>query len=151
MEIFRITKEKYSKKLTASGKASRWNKDNQYVLYGGASRALASLENIVHFNSIEPTINYKTMIISFADVDKLITQIYIDDLPPNWREDVAYPALREIGSKWYLSNQSLILKVPSAVIIQEYNYIINIEHKDFKKNVKRVRTEVYFWDDRLFT
>src|SRR5215212_38765 len=117
MEVFRISEETYSKKLTASGIASRWNEDKQYVIYTGSSRALSTLEKVVHFNSIEPSASYKVMIISIADRAKIISEIFIDDLPSNWRSHISYPLLRQISSKWYTSKQSLVLKVPSAVIV----------------------------------
>ncbi len=43
----------------------------------------------------------------------------------------------------------MILRVPSAVIPQEYNYIINTRHPDFLTKVKLLRIEDYFWDERL--
>lgn len=89
------------------------------------------------------------MIISVPDSDHLIKTIDTKVLPENWREFEAYSLLQKIGSEWFNSKETLILKVPSAVIPQEYNYIINTEHPDFKKNIVLVRTESYFWDERL--
>jgi RES domain-containing protein len=89
------------------------------------------------------------MIISVADQDHLIKMLQIKDLPYNWRRFTAYSELQNIGSEWYGSKESLLLKVPSAIIAEEYNYLINTEHPDFIANVKLVRTENYFWDDRL--
>ena len=60
-----------------------------------------------------------------------------------------YSDLQKRGSDWYTNKKSLVLKVPSAVIPQEYNYIINAAHQDYKDKVSLVRTEDYFWDDRL--
>lgn len=57
--------------------------------------------------------------------------------------------MQTIGSDWYQARTSLILKVPSAVIPLEYNYIINTEHPDFSDKVSLVRIEDYFWDSRL--
>ena len=89
------------------------------------------------------------MIISIADDQQLYSEIKIASLPTNWRKIAAYSDLQKIGSEWYKSKSSLILKVPSAIIPNESNYIVNIEHPDFAKNVHLVRTEEYFWDDRL--
>ena len=61
----------------------------------------------------------------------------------------AYSSLQEIGSKWYVNQESLVLKVPSAVIPYEYNYVINAEHPLFADNIKIIRREDYFWDNRL--
>ena len=150
MEVFRISIEKHSSVLTTSGKENRWNKSGEMVLYFGSSRSLSTLEMIVHRSSIKPSENYKVMIVSIADTDKLMQQIHLNDLPSNWRTLSAYSSSQEMGSKWYNSQRSLILKVPSAIIVNEYNYIINVEHPDFKNCVSLVRVEDYFWDDRLF-
>ncbi len=89
------------------------------------------------------------MVISVADEDHLVQQLLLKDLPANWRSLDAYPLLQKIGSAWYADAKSLVLKVPSAVIPAEYNYILNARHPDFFDKVKLVRTENYFWDRRL--
>jgi len=149
MEVYRIAKESVAKKITASGRANRWNLDDQFMVYTGSSRSLSSLELIVHENSISPSFKYKVMIISIADEENLFNHILQTELPKSWRTMIAYPELQQLGSDWYHSNGSLILKVPSAVIPKEYNYIININHPDFNNKVSLVRTEDYFWDERL--
>lgn len=149
MEVFRICQEEYSKKLAASGTANRWNFGGQKVIYTGSSRSLATLELIVHRSAIIPTANYSVIVISIMDDENLIKQVSINDLPDNWRSLAAYSKLQDIGSKWYKGMETLLLKVPSAVIPYEYNYVINTEHRDYYKNVQLVRTEDYFWDNRL--
>jgi RES domain-containing protein len=150
MEVFKICKEEYSGSLKSSGSANRWNLRGQNVIYTGSTRSLSTLELVVRRSSIAPDNNYKVMVISIADDDYLFKQIHINELVENWRTLAVYSTLQEIGSKWYISQGSLILKVPSAVIPYEYNYIINSEHPDFTKCVRKVRVEDYFWDKRLF-
>ena len=150
MEVYRITTETFSKKIIASGRANRWNVDDQFMVYTGSSRSLSSLELIVHRNSISPILNYKVMVISIADDEKLYSRISITDLPKNWRSMNSYPTLQQLGSDWYSSKRSLVLTVPSAVIPNEYNFIINVNHSDFSENVSLLSTEDYFWDERLF-
>ena len=89
------------------------------------------------------------MVISIADYDHLFKQIKITDLPVDWRKMSAYSALQKIGSEWYENQETLALKVPSAVIPNEFNFVINTEHPDFPDNIQLVRTEDYFWDKRL--
>lgn len=150
MEIFRISTIRYTHTLSASGKAARWNSDNQFVMYAGQSRALSTLESVVHFNNVKPLSEFRIMVISISEQENLYTTKRIIDLPDNWRSINAYPDLQTIGSKWYETRQSLILVVPSVIIPQEHNYIINTRHPDFNENnVNLVRTEGYFWDDRL--
>jgi RES domain-containing protein len=149
MEVYKIAKEAFSNKLVTSGRAHRWNQDDQFVIYTGSSRSLSSLELIVNENSILPAFAYKVMIISIADEENLFTTILQKDLPKLWRGMSAYPDLQKIGSNWYQSKKSLVLKVPSAVVPKEYNYVINTNHPEFIKRVSLVRTEDYFWDERL--
>jgi RES domain-containing protein len=149
VEVFRICKSICSKKLTASGKAARWTENNQFVLYAGASRSLATLENVVHLNNIIPTEKYEVNVISLPDNADFYTPVMLSSLPANWRSDISYKNLRRIGAEWYSKLQSLILKVPSAIIVNEYNFIINTQHPDFKKHVTLVRIEDYFWDARI--
>src|ERR1700733_6768055 len=108
MEVFRIAKESFSKKLIASGRANRWNLDDQFMIYTGSSRSLSTLELIVHKNAIYPAFKYKVMIVSLADEDRLFTQIRQANLPKSWRNMIAYPELQQLGSKWYQTNQSLV-------------------------------------------
>jgi RES domain-containing protein len=149
MEVFRISREEYSTSLSSSGTPNRWNLKGQNVLYTGASRSLSSLELIVHKGAVKPALIYKVMVISIADDDYLTKQIQIKDLSANWRSFAAYSSLQNIGSKWYMAQESLVFRVPSAVIPFEYNYMINTEHPDFPNKVSLVRTEDYFWDSRL--
>jgi RES domain-containing protein len=149
MEVFRITKEEYSSRLTASGSANRWNRKGQNVIYAGSSRSLSTLELVVHRSSIIPADSYKVTVISFSDNLTLFKYVSVSELPDKWRSLSAYSSLQEIGSKWYSSQETLVLRVPSAIIPFEYNYIINTEHPDFTRSIKLERLENYFWDDRL--
>ncbi len=145
MEVFRISKEVHAHSLSSSGSANRWNMKGQQVIYTGSSRSLSSLELVVHRGAIQPTTSYKMMVISIADEDYLIKQVQLKDLPSNWRTLGGYSALQTIGYTWYNNRESLVLKVPSAIIVYEYNYVINTEHPDFRRSVQLVRTEDYFW------
>lgn len=149
MELFRIATEEHSHKLTSSGAENRWNNKGELVIYSSLSRSLSTLEVVVHRASIKPKVNYRVMILSLPDDDRLIKTIISTELPSNWRSLYAYSSLQSIGSLWYQAMDFLILKVPSAVIPAEHNYILNTEHKDFKRSVKLIRTEDYFWDERL--
>jgi len=149
MEVFRISRARYAHGLEASGSANRWNHRGQFVIYVGSSRSLSTLELVVHRGSIAPSDDYKVMVISIADEDYLYHQIQSTALPEQWRSFAAYSDLQEMGARWYKDQTSLVLKVPSAVIPHEFNYLINAEHPLFREKVALVRTEDYFWDSRL--
>lgn len=150
MEVFRICREEFAGELMASGKENRWNRDRQYVIYTGCSRSLSTLENVVSKSGITLKSKYKVMVISIADDDCLVRQLRTDELPIDWRTMAARPLLQEIGAKWYNRIETLVLKVPSVVIPHEHNYILNTKHPLFKRSIHLVRTEDYFWDNRLF-
>jgi len=91
------------------------------------------------------------MVISIADDDHLLKQIQIKYLPANWRTFAAYSILQKIGSGWVISEETLVLKIPSAVTPYECNYVINTEHPEFNSKVCLVRTEEYFWDSGSYS
>jgi RES domain-containing protein len=148
MEVFKICREKYSHSLIASGASNRWNKKDEFVIYTGSNRSLSTLEMVVHKSYINISNQYKLLIISITD-ESLIKEIDLKDLPDNWKTIEAYIELQEIGSKWYNSDESLVLKVPSAIVPQEYNYIINTRHPLFSKNIILQDVDDFVWDKRL--
>jgi RES domain-containing protein len=148
MEVYKICREKYSHSLNASGAANRWNKKDEFVIYTGSSRSLSTLEMVAHRSYINISSQYKLLIILISDVSS-IKELNIKDLPENWKSIEAYIELQEIGSKWYQSNESLVLKVPSAIIPQEYNYIINTKHPLFATNIILKKVDDFVWDNRL--
>jgi RES domain-containing protein len=62
-----------------------------------------------------------------------IEVVTLADLPRNWSAADSPPKLREIGQRWLDENVSAVLKVPSAVVVEEWNYVLNPLHRDFKK------------------
>ena len=149
MELFRISLKQFAKSLTASGYSNRWNRRGQNVIYTASSRSLAALEMITRSKDLIEQHEFKMMVIFVPDNENLFEQVLVKSLPQDWRKPKAYSILQEIGSKWITDQRSLLFKIPSALIPQEYSYVINIAHPDFKKNVKLVRVEDYLWDERL--
>lgn len=149
MLVFNIRKARYSKSLQASGVANRWNKNDEFVIYTGSSRALSTLELVVHRSSISIDNSYKLLVIEIDCEEDEIYEIKMPKLPKNWQSVEAYPELQEIGSAWYQDFKYLVMKVPSSIIPKEYNYLINTKHPDFSSKVKIKELEDYNWDDRL--
>ena len=100
-------------------------------------------------NAIRPMVNYKVMVISIEDNDNIIKRLHSRSLPKDWRDFKTYSKLQSIGSTWYNGCDSLVLKIPSAIITNEYNYIINCHHPDFSKFIKLVSAEDFYFDKRL--
>lgn len=147
--MYRICSDLHANGLTASGSENRWNLRNQLVIYASGSRSLATLEMIVRRSNIVPDLNYRMMVLSLLDESSSIRQIQLEELPENWRTLAGRSFLQSIGASWYEKKESLILRVPSVIIPQEFNYVLNTVHPDFSEHVKLVGSEPYFWDKRL--
>ncbi|WP_312312883.1 RES family NAD+ phosphorylase [Empedobacter brevis] len=149
MFVYNIRKAKYAKSLQASGVANRWNKNDEFVIYTGSSRALSTLELVVHRSAIRIDNSYKLLVIEIDCKEDEVFEVKKNKLPKNWQSVETYPRLQEIGSDWYQELKYLVMKVPSSIIPKEFNYLINTKHPDFTTKVKIKEVEVYQWDDRL--
>lgn len=149
MEAFRITTKKWANKLTASGFAARWNSEGIFVLYAAENRSLACLENLVHRNGFGLDDNFCVITISIPDNLKT-AEISINDLPEGWdfQDEAAHLICRNFGNQWILDQRAAILKVPSAIVTNEFNILINPNHKDFDKIVIK-SIEKFTFDNRL--
>jgi RES domain-containing protein len=114
--------------LYASG---RWHPQGYKISYTSESLALASLEVFVHSETTDIPLACVSAVIPDATPILEIT-----DLPANWQDVAAYPILQEIGRKWLRTMEDPVLKVPSAIIPVEYNYlsIPNIQTYDYRQN-----------------
>ncbi len=148
MIVYRLSHSKYADSLSSSGVANRWNNLFQFVIYCSESISLCALELLAHTNGIKPSGEFKIMHIEIAE-NTAITSIDIAQLPKNWIQLQAYAETQKIGSDWYEAKSSLLMKVPSAIIPSEFNYVINTQHPDFTKNVKLVYSREFFWDNRF--
>lgn len=148
MEVFRITKAKYTGQLYASGLEGRWNQKGEEVIYAAHSRSLACLENLVHKSGLGGSVTYRTMVIYIPD-ELPIQQINLKELPEGWNEISLNKVCQQLGSRWYAAKDAAVLKVPSAVIPTESNYVINTRHPHFSQ-IKLIESVPFFFDRRLF-
>ena len=111
----------------------RWNSKGVRVVYTSGSLSLATLEVMVHTHFYR-ALNYYVCIP--IDFDPSLSQsIPIEDLPENWNADPIPPSVRKVGDRRIQNQESVILKVPSAIIPVEHNFLINPSHPDFEKIV----------------
>ena len=149
MKVFRISALKYADGLQASGIAARWNKEGQKVIYTAESRSLACLENVVHRSKRGLNGLFKILIIEIPDHLKM--EIPEEKtLPKGWNKTYNYRACQKIGSLWISSGSTAILKVPSALVPQESNYILNTLHPDFQ-SIRLVDAEEFYFDSRFIS
>jgi RES domain-containing protein len=147
MQVYRITLKKWSTSLRGSGFPGRWNSEGKYVVYTSGSRALASLENIVHRSGEGLNSVFKVMVINIPD-DLTITEIKIEDLKESWFAYDHYNYCQKIGDQWFEACETPILKVPSSIVKQESNFLLNQSHPQFKR-ISILSVEDFDFDPRL--
>ena len=147
MLVYRITKAVYADRLVASGGAARWNTRNQFVIYTAATRALACLENVVHRSGEGLLDTFRVMVIDVPDT-LLIETVSPESLPPDWFDFQKYTICQQIGGEWLESRRSVALRVPSAIVAHEWNYLLNPAHPDFGQ-ITVAHTEPFAFDPRI--
>lgn len=150
MIVYRITNSHYKDDISGDGAkltGARWNMPGSSMLYTAQHISLSTLELLVHIGFSDIQKFYHLLSIEVPE-HAAMREINENKLKPNWMEDEDYTAF--IGTEFINNNVNLVLKVPSAIIPEEYNYLINPNHADFKK-VKIKKTKPFTFDERLFT
>jgi len=147
MLVYRITISKFARSLKGSGFPARWNPVGSYMLYTASSASLACLENLVHRSGEELKNDFKIVCIEIPNALKIET-IPIRNLPKNWELFKNYNFTQKQGDEWLKKSKSAILKIPSAIIANEVNFLINPAHRDAKK-IKIKSIESFKFDPRL--
>lgn len=149
MIVYRISNSVYNDDISGAGAkrtGSRWNSVGTPILYTSQHISLSVLEMLVNTNFKDHEVPLDLMYISLPD-QLPISRIDLANLKPNWKDDYEYT--RFMGDEFIKQNKSLLLQVPSAVITEEFNYLANPLHKDFKK-IKIIKTKTFWPDKRLF-
>jgi len=132
MYLYRIASRRYAADNSEGARlyGGRWNRPGTPVIYASGTKSLAALEVIVHNGAI-PT-DYQVVVIELPDA-LAIKEISSDDLPPDWPGEDAYSITADRGNEWAASLKTAVLRVPSAVIPAEHNYVLNPAHPDFTR------------------
>jgi RES domain-containing protein len=133
ISAWRIVREKRAESaFSGEGAAKaggRWNSKGRFVVYCSGSKALATLEILVHLNP--PFLfSYKAFRVEFDEA--LVEHLPSEKLPLGWKAQPPPPAAQAIGDKWVETGSSAVLELPSAIVPEENNYLLNPRHGDFK-------------------
>ena len=151
MIVYRIARKKYARDISGLGAkkvGGRWNFPGMALLYTSGSISLAMLEVAVHLPLEKIPSGFYLIKIKVPD-SHLIVKPDMNKLPLNWALSVHAPYSQKLGDDFVNDGKYLVLKVPSAVVPDEFNYLINPEHEDFGK-VKILEVKELNFDKRLF-
>ena len=133
----------------AKATGGRWNEPGVGLVYASETRALACLETVVHLKAGSLPLN--RYLVEIAIPDEVWTSAEIRDaadLPVGWEAEPAGRASIQFGSEWVRTLRSALLVVPSAIVPEETNVLINPAHADSRRiGARNIRRWLY--DPRL--
>jgi len=151
MIVYRLTKKKHINDLSGKGAeltGGRWNSKGHAMLYTSQSRALCTTEIAVHTPLGIIPADYWLVTIEFTDSAGML-ELDVKYLPKDWKTFPHPHSTQQIGDDFLLDGKYLALKVPSAVVQGDFNYLLNPGHKSFS-SVKIIETGSFAFDERLF-
>jgi len=151
MRVYRLVKARHAASpLDGSGAKTyggRWNSPGVALVYTSATVSLAALELLVHLHRGEVLNRY--VLVSVDLPDAAVMELDAAALPADWRRDPPPATTAAVGDEWVASGVSLALAVPSVLIPQQRNVLINPAHPDFATAAGSARTEPFDFDPRL--
>ncbi len=125
----------------------RWNRKGVHMVYTAGSIALAALEMAVHLP--EEALLFKHYVFIPVQFDSgQVIELAVQDLPENWNDNPPPESTQQLGSSWMIEKRSLVLRVPSSVIPEEPNFLINPLHPGAAE-LKPGKAEPFKFDPRI--
>lgn len=152
MFCWRIAKKKYADSAFdgegSRRKGGRWTPKGLPAVYTAQTESLAALEQFVQIGDEGQYIQFVCFKVEIPAEVKIM-QIDIHSLPNNWKDTPAPDSLKAYGAEWLTQGQTAVLKMPSALITSEDNFILNPLHPDFKRIIIPVPQE-FCYDPRMW-
>ncbi|MET0263432.1 MAG: RES family NAD+ phosphorylase [Rariglobus sp.] len=133
VRVWRLVKERHAENAFDGEGArlygGRWNSPGHRVIYTSGSLALAALETLVHLDAALPLPRFLAFSVQVAPEDIVAAQ-----LPATYSFKGSLPDLgetRRLGDEWLAAGDHLALSVPSAIVPQESNLLLNPLHPRF--------------------
>lgn len=129
----------------AESTGGRWNRKGRAVVYTSTSIALACLETIMHLKQGGLPLNRYLVKISVPQaIWASCTDLTAAAAPVGWDAEPAGKVSLDFGDGWIDGGASALLRVPSVIVPEEYNVLINPAHADAKAiTVQKVRKWLY--------
>jgi RES domain-containing protein len=132
IEAWRLVKAKWAESAFSGEGArvagGRWGSVGTPLVYTSESLALAELEVLVNLPTERLLGSYVAFRVRFDE--GLVEELRAEALPEDWRRSPAPRSTQAVGDRWVREGRSLVLRVPSAVVPAESNYLLNPAHRD---------------------
>ena len=125
----------------------RWHNKGVPIVYLAENPALALIEVLVHFelDVSEVPLNFQLLEVEYAQ-RKSVSRLNPDSLSKDWQDD--FELTRAIGDEWLADGQTTLLRVPSALVPNSFNYLLNPRHPEAK--VAKIKSVIrHPYDSRL--
>lgn len=147
---WRIVHRRHARRAWSGGGAARyggrWNGRGTRVVYTASSRPLAILELLVHLDEAAALAGWVLIPATFDE--RLLTRLDPKALPARWWTSPPPAACQGLGDDWVREAPSALLAVPSAVVRNEENYLLNPAHAAFGR-IEIGAAEPFTLDRRL--
>ncbi len=144
MIVYRVGKTKHANDLSGEGakiNGGRWNHKNFPCVYTSESRALSLLEYTVNVNIEE--IPRALSITTIEIPDSQILMLNEALLPGDWKKVPAPSSTKDFGTRLLNTSEKAVIKIPSSILEEEFNYLLNPQHKQIQFKILEVRDLVY--------
>jgi RES domain-containing protein len=125
----------------------RFNLPGSRAVYASEHLSLAALELLVHIRPLMPLPCVAFPLEWFTPEVEILP---VEKLPPDWRQEPAPRSSAVLGDAWLQSRRTALLAVPSVIVPQERNFVLNPAHPDFPL-VHVGRPEPFTFDPRLWS
>lgn len=133
MRAWRIAKRKFALDRSGAGAyrhGGRWNNAGVHAIYAGLTPEIAALEKLIHTGDILPA-DLVLVLIALPDDDTLYEAPALETLPAGWNELPSSAAAASFGSGFLMKGKQLGLIIPSVVMPESRNIMINPHHPNF--------------------
>ena len=135
MQSWRIAKRVFALDLVGTGArltGGRWNSPGIAALYAGLTAEIAAMEKLVHTSDLLPR-DLVLAVIEMPDDAELYRRYYVNELPEDWDALPSSTSAVEIGDQFLLEAKYLGIFVPSAIMPEATNVVLNPNHPAFSR------------------
>ncbi len=148
--VWRIARRRHALDRTGAGardQGGRWNRPGIAVIYASRTVGIAALERFVHVAGVVPP---DLVLVRIELPEKCSVEApALADLPADWDAVPIGPGSMDFGTAWVREARALVLHVPSAVVPEEGNAVLNPDHQEFAAVRMSIRRDFHY-DPRMY-